>query len=81
MNLEGTRKQEGDIQDPYDLRGVTLKLLLFVAHISLSWLLILTNKKTALATQGTDKVTAKITYMLLFKIVTDKPIKSPNFYR
>ena len=34
-----------------------------------------------LATQGTDKVTAKITYVLLVKIVTDKSIKSPNFYR
>ena len=32
MNLEETRKQEGDIQDPFDLRGVTLKLLLFVAY-------------------------------------------------
>ena len=33
MNLEGTRKQEGDIQDPFDLRGVTLKLLPFVAYL------------------------------------------------
>ena len=36
---------------------------------------------SSLATQGTDKVTAKITYVLLVKIVTDEPIKSPNFYR
>ena len=35
----------------------------------------------SLATQGTDKVTAKITYVLLVKTVTDEPIKSPNFYR
>ena len=35
----------------------------------------------SLATQGTDKVTAKTTYVLLVKIVTDEPIKSPNFYR
>ena len=35
----------------------------------------------ALATQGTDKVTAKITYVLLVKIVTDEPIKPTNFYR
>ena len=34
-----------------------------------------------LATQGTDKVTAKITYVLLVKILTNEPIKSPNFYR
>ena len=37
--------------------------------------------KNTLATQGTDKVTAKITYVLLVKIVTDEPIKSRNFYR
>ena len=35
---------------------------------------------TSQATQGTDKVTAKITYVLLVKIITDEPIKSPNFY-
>ena len=33
MNLEETRKQEGDSEDPFDLRGVTLKLLLFVAYL------------------------------------------------
>ena len=33
INLGETRKQEGDIQDPYDLRGVTLKLLLFVVYL------------------------------------------------
>ena len=33
MNLEGTRKQQEDIQDPFDFRGVTLKLLLFVAYL------------------------------------------------
>ena len=41
----------------------------------------LPNDEYTLATQGTDKVTAKITYVLLVKIVTDEPIKSPNFYR
>ena len=38
-------------------------------------------KENSLATQGTDKVTAKITYVLSVKIVTDEPIKLPNFYR
>ena len=37
--------------------------------------------ETTLATHGTDKVTTKITYVLLVKIVTDEPIKLPNFYR
>ena len=37
--------------------------------------------KDSLATQRTDKVIAKITYVLLVKIVTDEPINSPNFYR
>ena len=39
------------------------------------------NHPHTLATQGTDKVTTKITYVLLVKILTDEPIKSPNFYR
>ena len=33
------------------------------------------NHDSTVATQSTDKVTAKITYVLLVKIVTDEPIK------
>ena len=84
LKIKWTWRKQENKKETYRIRmiwGASRWNCCFLSHISLSWLLILTNKKTALATQGTDKVTAKITYVLLVKIITDEPIKSPNFYR
>ena len=67
-------------------RNLTMNFILRKEWITGRWTIFLWIERigadrSSLATQGTDKVTAKITYVLLVKIVTDEPIKSPNLYR